>query len=55
MTYAPVLVKYVADAPGLVQQSGYLSPRPGNTFKYQPVDTNAPNILYKDGPFSARP
>ncbi len=55
-TYAPVLVKFVADAPALVQSAGYLSPKPGNTYKYASVDTGPlPNILYKDGPFSARP
>ncbi len=54
-TYAPVLLKYVADAPALVQSAGYLSPKPGNTYKYAPVDTALGGILYKDGPFSARP
>lgn len=54
-TYAPVLVSFVADAPGLVQSSGFLSPVSGNTFRYAQVDTNVPGILYKDGPFSQRP
>ena len=54
-TYAPVLVAYVADAPQLVKDAGYLSPRPGNTYKYAPVDTGLGGILYKDGPFSKRP
>jgi len=53
-TYTPVLVNYVADAPNLVKQSGYLSPVPGNTFTYAAVNTNDPNILYKDGPSATR-
>jgi len=54
-TYAPVLVSFVADAPGVVKAAGFLSPVPGNTYTYAPVDTSTPGILYKDGPFSTRP
>ena len=54
-TFAPVLVSFVADAPQLVKDAGFLSPVPGNTYTYAPVDTNVPGIDYKDGPFSKRP
>ncbi len=53
-TYAPVLVAYVADAPQLVKDAGFLSPVPGNTYTYAPVDTNVAGIDYKDGPLSKR-
>ena len=55
LTYAPVLVSFVADAPAAVMAAGFLSPVPGNTYKYAQVDTSTPGILYKDGPFSQRP
>jgi len=55
LTYEPVLVNFVADAPAAVQAAGFLSPVPGNTYTYAPVDTSTPGILYKDGPFSQRP
>ena len=51
-TYAPVLVSFVADAPAAVTAAGFLSPVPGNSYKYAPVDTSTPGILYKDGPFT---
>ena len=55
-TYAPVLVSFVADAPAAVAAAGFLSPVAGNSYKYIQVDTTTtPNILYKDGPFTARP
>jgi len=54
-TYQPVLVSFVADAPAAVTAAGFLSPVPGNTYKYVQVDTSTPGILYKDGPFSQRP
>ena len=54
-TYAPVLVSFVADAPAAVTAAGFLSPVPGNTYKYAPVDTSTPGIEYKDGPFTQRP
>jgi len=53
--YAPVLVSFVADAPKLVKDAGYLSPVAGNTYKYVPVDTSLAGIDYKDGPPSKRP
>jgi len=53
-TYAPVLIAYVADAPQLVKDAGYLNPRRGNSYKYQAVDTSLGGILYKEGPFSKR-
>jgi len=54
-TYAPVLVNFVADAPAAVTAAGFLSPVPGNSYKYVQVDTSTPGIDYKSGPFSARP
>ncbi len=54
-TYAPVLVAFVEDAPAAVTAAGFLSPVPGNTYKYAPVDTSLAGIMYKDGPFSQRP
>ena len=54
-TYAPVLVSFVADAPAAVQAAGFLSPVPGNTYTYAPVDTSLAGIMFKDGPFSKRP
>jgi len=53
-TYAPVLISFVADAPAAVAAAGFLSPVPGNSYKYTPVDTSTPGIDYKGGPFSSR-
>ena len=36
--FAPVLVESVGDAPALVQKAGFLSPRDGNRFDYEPID-----------------
>jgi hypothetical protein len=66
-TYAPAVLDFVKNAPGVVAAAGYLSPKAGNTFAYRRVffdgsgqDTLglsgvAKNILYKDGPPAARP
>ncbi len=37
-TFAPVLLKSVGEAPTVVKQAGYLSPRKGNSFSYHHVD-----------------
>jgi hypothetical protein len=66
-TYAPALLDFVKNAPGVVAAAGYLSPKEDNSYKYQRVffDTSgqdtlglsavARKILYKDGPPAARP
>ena len=43
--FAPVLVTSVGAAPEAVKDAGYLSPRPGNSYKYHPVSTYDPNII----------
>lgn len=65
--YAPVALKSVGDAPAVVTAAGYLSPSQDNSFKYRQVRFDgegddelglgpvAALILYKDGPYSARP
>lgn len=45
--FAPVLVTSVGAAPEAVKDAGYLSPRPGNSYKYHPVSTYDPNIIYR--------
>ena len=45
--YAPVLVAKVADAPGLVQEAGFLSPTAGNSFHYRRVNTADDNIQFR--------
>jgi len=49
--YAPVLVRFVADAPGLVADAGYLSPTEGNSYQYRPVKTDDDRIQYRE-PFT---
>lgn len=67
--YAPVILTSVGQAPSVVAAAGYFSPNAavGNSFKYVQVHFDgtgdddlglepvADKILYKDGPFSARP
>ena len=65
--YAPALLDFVKNAPGVVSAAGYLSPVGDNSYKYKRVFFNgsdedtlglsavARKILYKDGPPSARP
>ena len=36
--FAPVLVESVGDTPALVKKAGFLSPREGNRFAYDPID-----------------
>lgn len=50
--FSPVLIPYVGAAPAVVKQAGYLSPRKGNSYTYQQVDTASSSILYRK-PFSA--
>ena len=66
-TYAPALLDFVKNAPGVVSAAGYLSPVDDNSYKYHRVFFDgthedplglsgvARKILYKDGPPSARP
>ncbi|GAC1358427.1 MAG: hypothetical protein NVSMB38_41490 [Ktedonobacteraceae bacterium] len=37
--YAPVFVESVSDAPAVVAGAGYLSPKPGNSYKYREIST----------------
>ncbi len=65
--YAPVILTSVGQAPSVVAAAGYFSPVDDNSYKYVQVNFNgtgedelglqavASKILYKDGPFSARP
>ena len=45
--YAPVLVAKVADAPGKIQEAGFLSPTAGNSFHYRRVNTADDNIQFR--------
>lgn len=45
--FAPVLVRKVSDAPKAVKDAGYLSPRPGNSYKYEPVSTADAGVIYR--------
>ncbi len=45
--FAPVLVTSVGAAPEAVKDAGYLSPVPGNSYKFHPVSTYDPNIIYR--------
>ncbi len=40
--FAPVFLESVGDAPALVQRAGFLSPVPGNSFAYSPIDFTSP-------------
>jgi hypothetical protein len=44
--FAPVFLESVGDAPALVTKAGFLSPRQGNSFEYQPIDFGSP--VYKE-------
>lgn len=45
--YAPVLVKKVADIPGVLKTAGYLHPTANNTYSYVQVSTDYPDIEYR--------
>ena len=45
--FAPVLVTSVGAAPEAVKDAGYLSPVPGNSYKFHPVSTYDPKIIYR--------
>ena len=40
--FAPVFFARVGDAPGVVQKAGFLSPKEGNSFKYEPIKFSSP-------------
>lgn len=46
--FAPVLIGFVADAPALVAEAGYLSPREGNSYRYRPVGTEDERIEFRE-------
>jgi len=53
--FAPVLVESVGDAPSLVRRAGFLSPREGNRFEYDPINFSSPvyepvfeNIFFRE-------
>ena len=46
--FSPVLVPSVGAAPAIVQQAGYLSPRPGNSYTYKQVSTYDPGVIYRE-------
>ena len=39
--FAPVFLESVGDAPGIVKKAGFLSPREGNSFNYDPINFNS--------------
>jgi hypothetical protein len=43
--FAPVFFARVSDAPKIVEKAGFLSPRGGNSFRYDPIDFTSP--VYK--------
>lgn len=53
--FAPQLVNEVGNAPTVLKEAGYLSPRPGNSFMYEPVDFDSPTYhdLYERIEFKA--
>jgi len=50
--FEPALVESVGDAVGVLAAEGYLSPKGGNSYKYQPVSTDNPHVMYRT-PFVA--
>ncbi len=36
--FSPVFFESVGDAPGIVEKAGFLSPKKGNRFEYEPID-----------------
>lgn len=46
--FTPVLVAKVADAPGVLEQAGYLNPTADNTYKYVEVSTEYPGIEQRE-------
>ena len=50
--FAPVLIPYVGAAPAIVKKAGFLSPRKGNSYTYQPVETASSSITFRT-PFQA--
>lgn len=38
--FSPVLLSHVGEAPAVVKKAGYLSPVPGNSYTYHPINTN---------------
>ena len=45
--FAPVLVPSVGALPALAKKEGYLSPRKGNRYAYNPISTEDPGIIYR--------
>lgn len=39
--FAPVFLESVGDAPGIVKKAGFLSPKKGNSYEYDPIDFNS--------------
>ncbi len=50
--FSPVLIASVGEAPTVVKQAGYLSPRSGNSYTYQQVSTEDDGVVYRE-PFAA--
>jgi hypothetical protein len=44
---APILFGSVADIPAVMQQAGYISPAHDNSFIYEPVSVEDPNVQYR--------
>lgn len=50
--FAPVFFESVGDAPAVVANAGFLSPRPGNSFTYHQVSTVDEGVTFRT-PFAA--
>jgi len=46
--FAPVLISSVGEAPAVVKQAGYLSPRSGNSYTYHQVSTEDAGVIYRE-------
>ncbi|GAC1349426.1 MAG: hypothetical protein NVSMB27_22470 [Ktedonobacteraceae bacterium] len=44
--FGPVVLDTFLQVPAAVTAAGFLSPRPGNNFAYQPGPTSFPGVIY---------
>jgi hypothetical protein len=44
--FGPVVLDHFTDVPAAVKAAGFLSPRPGNDFAFQPVSARFPGVIH---------
>jgi hypothetical protein len=44
--FGPVVLDHFTDVPAAVKAAGFLSPRPGNDFAFQPVSASFPGVIH---------